>query len=755
MAQKKSYSGMSGGEPLSSLRDVHIPSNALPGAALSITSTGEFGILDYSQDYFTAKALEVIPPMGAVKMGPGGVLPRTSAVEPESPVIGVSVAGAAAGEDALVLRSGKIAGKVFSPVNSVLRTLVGGTVGVAAAGTIVGTVDSSGVGYVAVGSASSGGGAVGVSAEAGNIISEKPDGLFAQAKVSLDGGNSLERRSDGLYVPESGGTSDAEFWLSQNPGKTLDDYLAISRQVLPVVQLQEGVVTKTNQKYKGRWVYKTLVKFATIGNNSNVSVAVGGFPTNAADWGVDETNSFVTAARGQLVYRYPLTYEKLWYYFIDKSGVLVMRATDDRTLFSAEVCVWWTDAQETPDTSAVGIDVSGNQYIKGDDAYQVWKNAQDPAVDTSFTAWMEAIAASLRLYPEIVASTMLSKDKNNVLALTPDGTLSVDYRTFGVEIKKNSVFLAREGIQDDRLFRIADYISETGVAFLENWIKENHPYTLPYMTGASAPSPMKATGSAQQDTSYAPWKVFDGSVYSAFHSVGSGAKWFMLDVGADICVSGFFLQRSSDTGIAHPGGAATVTLYDKNDRVLHTQGGYPFPTTANATYSGTFTKVTNGVTQKIILGVRKIRFDFASASYLTLGTCSFTAYKPPLDYALDTQSQILSVFGKYVPTGYEYYIAKEDINLAYTGEVTGLLSNLITRPTPDPIGSIRMYHTQGIPCNAIPCNVPNQLVKDAFRALHYIIGDVHNDGNTIEGNFQLPVYTEPAPSGYCWCIVVS
>ena len=207
MAQKKSYSGMSGGEPLSSLRDVHIPSNALPGAALSITSTGEFGILDYSQDYFTAKALEVIPPMGAVKMGPGGVLPRTSAVEPESPVIGVSVAGAAAGEDALVLRSGKIAGKVFSPVNSVLRTLVGGTVGVAAAGTIVGTVDSDGVGYVSIGSAAGGGGgSAAVSAAPGNIISEKPDGLFAKA---------------------SGGSSDAEYWLSQNPDKTLDDYLEL------------------------------------------------------------------------------------------------------------------------------------------------------------------------------------------------------------------------------------------------------------------------------------------------------------------------------------------------------------------------------------------------------------------------------------------------------------------------------------------------------------------------------------------------
>ena len=107
MAHKKSASGMSGGTQLSGLRDVHIPANPVTGGALSLTPTGEFTILEYSQDYFTARALEFIPPMGAVKLGPGGVLPRTSSEEPSSPVIGVSVAGAGAGEDVVVLRSGR------------------------------------------------------------------------------------------------------------------------------------------------------------------------------------------------------------------------------------------------------------------------------------------------------------------------------------------------------------------------------------------------------------------------------------------------------------------------------------------------------------------------------------------------------------------------------------------------------------------------------------------------------------------------
>ena len=290
MAQKKSDSGMSGGAPLSSMRDVGIPANPVPGAALSITHNGEFTILDYSQDYFTAKALEDVPPMGAVKMGPGGVLPRTSAVEPESPVIGVSVAGAASGEDAIILRSGKIAGKVFSPANSVLRTLIDGTVGVAAAGTIVGTVDSSGVGYVAVGSASSGGGAVGVSAEAGNIISEKPDGLFAQAKVSPDSGNSAEMRQNGLYVP-AGGSGGG------------------------IYDLVDDTVVKMPYKLNGKQVYAYRFNFGAMPSSGKKAVAFpAGIPAVEFAW-TDPTTS--TLIRNVSTAGNSDTYPGggLWWYF--------------------------------------------------------------------------------------------------------------------------------------------------------------------------------------------------------------------------------------------------------------------------------------------------------------------------------------------------------------------------------------------------------------------------------------------------------
>ena len=158
MGQRKSDSGFARGGEFKELRDVNVPDDHIADAQLTVSASGEVGVLDYSQDYFTAKALEVIPPMSAVKVGPGGVLPKTSAQEPDSPVIGVSVLGAAAGAKCVVLKSGKIGGKVFTPANALLRVLPDGTVGTGAAGTPVGTVDGDGVGYVSIGSASAGGG---------------------------------------------------------------------------------------------------------------------------------------------------------------------------------------------------------------------------------------------------------------------------------------------------------------------------------------------------------------------------------------------------------------------------------------------------------------------------------------------------------------------------------------------------------------------------------------------------------------------
>lgn len=147
--------------------------------------------------------------------------------------------------------------------------------------------------------------------------------------------------------------------------------------------LQIGTETKLPGRFMGKQMYATLIDFGALPTaNSQKSVPHG--LTGLDQYGIDNGRSFVDQGNGN---RHALFYPNtvpnaFWRAKVDESEVAI-QVGEDRSSFTATICVWYTKASEIAGPcdcgdsgAAAGIDYSyaeqdtGLKWVNGKKIYQ-------------------------------------------------------------------------------------------------------------------------------------------------------------------------------------------------------------------------------------------------------------------------------------------------------------------------------------------------------------------------------------------------
>lgn len=376
------------------------------------------------------------------------------------------------------------------------------------------------------------------------------DGIATGIRLSAEDGNAASNKPDGLFVGKNQ-MSDAELWLERNPDKTLDDYLELFRQILPIVQYREGVVVRTSRRYNGRSVYAVVLPvFAMGGAAKEVYADIPGFPVgNVADAGIDHDNSYMypTATPANKL----SCVNNYWYTSVyTDTGKAGVYSFNDRTTWSARLCVWWTRKDEEPNFDIAGVDVSGNAYVRGEKG------------DSAMTVSKQPLNATVVLPDGMFTPQMGSMNIVRRANLTMLPTSTSDARLLNVSTEQHILSVDKYA---DVMMRLLGSTSD--------YLKDEAPF----MTGPSSPTGYTLTGSAQYTSApFAPWKCRSGlpdANIDGNHTLSNTSTQLYVTqtFPEPVTIERMAITNRASVAYVLPPATMTAALYDANDKVLFTK----------------------------------------------------------------------------------------------------------------------------------------------------------------------------------------